>query len=154
MGTEKSAETSDFSTDEYETKQYPQDANNGVVYNGEGGRRNNPNYGDQNGASNHFQVSFIFGLFYYFMVLQNTKISALLLMVHCTDMLLSIVNYFLFIFLHFISDTLLCVSPPPFLNNLKLTCFYLTDHQSSACTGEQSNGSVQGQLQSSSAKDV
>uniref|UniRef100_A0A671VW88 Centrosomal protein 152 n=1 Tax=Sparus aurata TaxID=8175 RepID=A0A671VW88_SPAAU len=55
MGTEKSAETSDFSTDEYETKQYPQDANNGVVYNGEGGRRNNPNYGDQNGASNHFQ---------------------------------------------------------------------------------------------------
>ncbi|XP_036964247.1 centrosomal protein of 152 kDa isoform X5 [Acanthopagrus latus] len=55
MGTEKSTETCDFSTDEYETKQCLQDANNGVVYNGDGGRRDNQNYGDHNGASNHFQ---------------------------------------------------------------------------------------------------
>lgn len=65
MGTGKSAETSDFSTDEYETKQYPQDANNGVVHNGEGERRNNQNYGDHNGASNHFQVSGVLFLVYF-----------------------------------------------------------------------------------------
>ncbi|XP_073329008.1 centrosomal protein of 152 kDa isoform X2 [Pagrus major] len=54
MGTEKSPETSDFSTEEYGAKQYPQGANNGVVYNGEGGRRDNQNYGDHDSARNHF----------------------------------------------------------------------------------------------------
>ncbi|XP_070827789.1 centrosomal protein of 152 kDa [Chaetodon trifascialis] len=54
MGTEKSMETSDFSTDEYESKPYPQGTNNAVVYNGEAGREDNQNYGDRN-ARNHFQ---------------------------------------------------------------------------------------------------
>lgn len=92
MGTEKSTETCDFSTDEYETKQCLQDANNGVVYNGDRGRRDNQNYGDHNSASNHFQVSGV--LFWSILALRNTKISALLLMDHCIVKLLSIVNYF------------------------------------------------------------
>ncbi|XP_019124783.2 centrosomal protein of 152 kDa [Larimichthys crocea] len=54
MGTEQSTETNDFSTDEYEPKPYPQSTNNAVVYNGEGGRRDNQNYGDHNNARNHF----------------------------------------------------------------------------------------------------
>ncbi|XP_076589326.1 centrosomal protein of 152 kDa isoform X2 [Chaetodon auriga] len=55
MGTEKSMETSDFSTDKYESKAYPQGTNNAVVYNGEGGHEGNQNYGDRNNARNHFQ---------------------------------------------------------------------------------------------------
>ncbi|KAM9352013.1 centrosomal protein of 152 kDa [Symphorus nematophorus] len=54
-GTEKSAETNDFSIDEYESKPYPQSTNNAVVYNGDGGRRDNQNYGDHNDARHHFQ---------------------------------------------------------------------------------------------------
>ncbi|TMS05893.1 Centrosomal protein of 152 kDa [Larimichthys crocea] len=54
MGTEQSTETNDFSTDEYEPKPYPQSTKNAVVYNGEGGRRDNQNYGDHNNARNHF----------------------------------------------------------------------------------------------------
>ncbi|XP_049929592.1 centrosomal protein of 152 kDa isoform X3 [Epinephelus moara] len=57
MGTEKSTETNDFSVDEYESRPYPQGTNNAVVYNGEGGRRDNQNYGDHNNGRNHFQVS-------------------------------------------------------------------------------------------------
>lgn len=59
MGTEQSTETNDFSTDEYEPKPYPQSTKNAVVYNGEGGRRDNQNYGDHNNARNHFHVSFL-----------------------------------------------------------------------------------------------
>ncbi|KAL7402665.1 hypothetical protein ABVT39_018159 [Epinephelus coioides] len=57
MGTEKSTETNDFSADEYEyeSRPYPQGTKNAVVYNGEGGRRDNQNYGDQNNGRNHFQ---------------------------------------------------------------------------------------------------
>ncbi|XP_037623199.1 centrosomal protein of 152 kDa isoform X1 [Sebastes umbrosus] len=55
VGTEKSTETNDFSTDEYESKPYPQGTNNAVMYNGDGGRRDNQNYGDPNNGRNHFQ---------------------------------------------------------------------------------------------------
>lgn len=52
VGTEKSTETTDFSTEEYEPKPYPQGANNHVEYNGDGG------YGDnQSRNRNHYQVS-------------------------------------------------------------------------------------------------
>ncbi|XP_029290600.1 centrosomal protein of 152 kDa isoform X2 [Cottoperca gobio] len=54
IGTEKSTETNDFSTDEQESKPYPQDTNNAVVYNGEGGRRDDQNYGDQINGRKHF----------------------------------------------------------------------------------------------------
>ncbi|XP_044048971.1 centrosomal protein of 152 kDa isoform X2 [Siniperca chuatsi] len=54
IGTEKSTETNDFSTDEYESKPYPQGTNNAVVYNGEGERRDNQNSRDHN-ERNHFQ---------------------------------------------------------------------------------------------------
>lgn len=65
MGTEKLTETSDFSTDEYESKPYPQGTNNAVVYHGEGGRRDNQNYGDHDSARNHFQVSRVLFLVYF-----------------------------------------------------------------------------------------
>ncbi|XP_070687478.1 centrosomal protein of 152 kDa [Pempheris klunzingeri] len=55
MGTEKSTETNDFSMDEYESKQNPHGTNNAVVYNGEGGCRDNQNFGDHNNHRNHFQ---------------------------------------------------------------------------------------------------
>uniref|UniRef100_A0A3B4VJJ9 Centrosomal protein 152 n=1 Tax=Seriola dumerili TaxID=41447 RepID=A0A3B4VJJ9_SERDU len=50
MGTEKSTETNDFSTDEYESKPYPQGTNNHVEYNGEVGYRDK-----QSHTRNHFQ---------------------------------------------------------------------------------------------------
>uniref|UniRef100_UPI003AABA4B4 centrosomal protein of 152 kDa n=1 Tax=Centroberyx gerrardi TaxID=166262 RepID=UPI003AABA4B4 len=55
MGTEKSTEANDFSTDEYESKPYPQGANNPVEYDGEGGRRDKQTYGEQNNTRKHFQ---------------------------------------------------------------------------------------------------
>ncbi|XP_039988381.1 centrosomal protein of 152 kDa isoform X2 [Xiphias gladius] len=54
MGTEKSTETNDFSTDEYESKPYPQGTNNHVDYNGEGGYKEKQIHGDHN-TRNHFQ---------------------------------------------------------------------------------------------------
>ena len=56
IGTEKSTETNDFSA-EYEPEPYIQGTNNAVVYNGEGGRKDNQNYGDPGNGRNHFQVS-------------------------------------------------------------------------------------------------
>ncbi|KAM7396883.1 hypothetical protein PAMP_019888 [Pampus punctatissimus] len=54
MGTENSAETNDFSTDEtYESKPYARGTNN-VEYNGEGGRGDNHMYGEHNKAGIHF----------------------------------------------------------------------------------------------------
>ncbi|XP_034390601.1 centrosomal protein of 152 kDa isoform X2 [Cyclopterus lumpus] len=55
MGSEKPTETKDCSTDEYESKPYPQGSNNAVMYNGEGGRRDIQNYGDHNNGRNQFQ---------------------------------------------------------------------------------------------------
>ncbi|XP_056273279.1 centrosomal protein of 152 kDa isoform X3 [Pseudoliparis swirei] len=55
MGSEKSPETKDFSTDEYESKAYAQGSNDAVLYDGEGGRRDIPNYGDHNNGRNKFQ---------------------------------------------------------------------------------------------------
>ncbi|XP_068459350.1 centrosomal protein of 152 kDa isoform X2 [Clinocottus analis] len=54
IGSEKSTETNNFSTDEYETKRYPQGTNKAVVYNGEGGCTDIQNYGDHSGR-NQFQ---------------------------------------------------------------------------------------------------
>lgn len=65
MGSEKSTETNDFSTDEYESKRYPQGTNKDVVYNGEGGRRDIQNYGDHNNGRNQFQVSRVSCLVYF-----------------------------------------------------------------------------------------
>lgn len=56
MGSEKSPETKDFSTDEYESKACAQGSNDAVLYDGEGGRRDIPNYGDHNNGRNKFQV--------------------------------------------------------------------------------------------------
>ncbi|KAK2842417.1 hypothetical protein Q5P01_012617 [Channa striata] len=53
IGTEKS-ETNDLSTEEYESKAYPQGINNHVQYNGGGGQGNKKSYGDHT-ARNHFQ---------------------------------------------------------------------------------------------------
>ncbi|XP_042351484.1 centrosomal protein of 152 kDa isoform X2 [Plectropomus leopardus] len=53
-GTEKSTETNDFSTDDYESKPYPQGTNNAVAHNGDRGCRDNQNYGDHD-SRNHFQ---------------------------------------------------------------------------------------------------
>ncbi|KAM7414785.1 hypothetical protein PAMA_019547 [Pampus argenteus] len=54
MGTENSAETNDFSTDEtYESKPYARGTNNPVEYNGEGGRGDNHIYGEHNKAGIH-----------------------------------------------------------------------------------------------------
>ncbi|KAI3371197.1 hypothetical protein L3Q82_023834, partial [Scortum barcoo] len=55
MGTENSTDANDFSTDGYESNLYPQGSNNAGVYNGEGGCRDNQNYGNHNNARNHFQ---------------------------------------------------------------------------------------------------
>lgn len=55
MGSEKSTDANDFSTDEYESKPYPQGSNNAGVYNEEGGQRDNQNYGNHNNVRNHFQ---------------------------------------------------------------------------------------------------
>ncbi|XP_029991421.1 centrosomal protein of 152 kDa isoform X2 [Sphaeramia orbicularis] len=54
MGTEKSAESNDFSADDYESKPYPQAANNPVEYNGEGGYRDKQTHEDHK-PRNHFQ---------------------------------------------------------------------------------------------------
>nr|XP_020477594.1 centrosomal protein of 152 kDa isoform X2 [Monopterus albus] len=54
MDTEKCTETSDFSTDTYEPKAYPQSTNNHVEYTGERGHGNKQTYGDCN-TRNHFQ---------------------------------------------------------------------------------------------------
>lgn len=79
MGTEKSTETNDFSTDEYDSKPYTQGTNNAVVYNGGGKYKENQSYGDHNNARNHFQVSFMFGLFchWFVFVICNVVIVAL-----------------------------------------------------------------------------
>ncbi|XP_035013531.2 centrosomal protein of 152 kDa isoform X2 [Hippoglossus stenolepis] len=53
MGTDKSIETNDFST-EYESKPYSQESNNHVECNGDGGYRDVQNHGDQN-TRNQFQ---------------------------------------------------------------------------------------------------
>ncbi|XP_069564262.1 centrosomal protein of 152 kDa [Brachyistius frenatus] len=53
MGTEKSTETSDLST-EFEANSFPQGTNNHVEYNGEGGYRDMQSNGDHNTRS-HFQ---------------------------------------------------------------------------------------------------
>ncbi|KAG7522341.1 hypothetical protein JOB18_020075 [Solea senegalensis] len=53
MGTEKSTETNEFST-EFECKPYSQSTNNHVEYNGEGGYRDTQSHGDHN-ARNQFQ---------------------------------------------------------------------------------------------------
>ncbi|XP_034032122.1 centrosomal protein of 152 kDa isoform X2 [Thalassophryne amazonica] len=53
IGTERSAETSDFSTHDYESQQYPQSASNPEEYNGEVGRRDNQSCGDHD-TRNHF----------------------------------------------------------------------------------------------------
>ncbi|XP_074532863.1 centrosomal protein of 152 kDa [Halichoeres trimaculatus] len=57
MGTERSTETNDFSTDEYGSKPYTQGANNCAVYNEEGGRMENQNYENHNKARSNFQNS-------------------------------------------------------------------------------------------------
>ncbi|XP_034541724.1 centrosomal protein of 152 kDa isoform X3 [Notolabrus celidotus] len=57
MGTERSTETNDFSTDEYGSKPYTQGTNTCAVYKEEGGHRENQNYGDHNNGRNHFQNS-------------------------------------------------------------------------------------------------
>lgn len=57
VGTEKSTEANDFSTDEYESKSYPQGSNHPVEYNGEC----EPD-GDHSNSRNHFQVSGVTGL--------------------------------------------------------------------------------------------
>ncbi|GAA6221499.1 centrosomal protein of 152 kDa [Lates japonicus] len=54
MGTEESTETNDFSTDQYESKPYPQGTNNHVEYNGEGGYRDKQSH-EGNNIRNHFQ---------------------------------------------------------------------------------------------------
>lgn len=56
LGTEKSTETNDFSTDEYESKPYPQGNNNHVEYNRGGGQGDSQTYGDLN-TRKPFQVS-------------------------------------------------------------------------------------------------
>ncbi|XP_045893647.1 centrosomal protein of 152 kDa isoform X2 [Micropterus dolomieu] len=55
IGTEKSTETNDFSTNEYDSKSYPQGTNNAVVYNGEVGRRDNLNSREHTNDRNHCQ---------------------------------------------------------------------------------------------------
>ncbi|XP_040893864.1 centrosomal protein of 152 kDa [Toxotes jaculatrix] len=54
MGTEKCMETNDFSTDDYESKPYPQGTNNHVAYNGEAGYRDKRSHEDHN-IRNQFQ---------------------------------------------------------------------------------------------------
>ncbi|XP_054475173.1 centrosomal protein of 152 kDa [Anoplopoma fimbria] len=54
IGSEKSTGTNDFSTDEYESKPYPQGTNNAVMYNGDG--RDIQNHGDHNNGRNQFQT--------------------------------------------------------------------------------------------------
>lgn len=56
MGTDHSTETNDFSTDEYESKPYPQGNNNHMQYNRGGGQGDKQNHGDHN-CRNHFEVS-------------------------------------------------------------------------------------------------
>uniref|UniRef100_A0A4W6CYR6 Centrosomal protein 152 n=1 Tax=Lates calcarifer TaxID=8187 RepID=A0A4W6CYR6_LATCA len=64
MGTEESTETNDFSTDQYESKPYPQGNNNHVEYNGEGGYRDKQSH-EGNNTRNHFQVSGLFSVNQY-----------------------------------------------------------------------------------------
>nr|XP_046249227.1 centrosomal protein of 152 kDa isoform X2 [Scatophagus argus] len=52
-----SVDTEKSTNEEYESKAYHQGTNNAAVYNGEGGRRDNQNYGDNNNARNCFQDS-------------------------------------------------------------------------------------------------
>ncbi|XP_026221350.1 centrosomal protein of 152 kDa isoform X2 [Anabas testudineus] len=54
MGTDHSTETNDFSTDEYESKPYPQGNNNHMQYNRGGGQGDKQNHGDHN-CRNHFE---------------------------------------------------------------------------------------------------
>ncbi|KAK2917714.1 centrosomal protein of 152 kDa isoform X1 [Channa argus] len=54
IGTEKSSETNDLSTEEYESKPYPQGTTNHVEYNGGGGQENKQTYGEHT-ARTHFQ---------------------------------------------------------------------------------------------------
>lgn len=55
IGTDNSTETNNFSTDEYESKPYPQGTNNHVEHNRGHGQGDKQNHGDHN-TRNNFQV--------------------------------------------------------------------------------------------------
>lgn len=56
VGTERSTEANDFSTDEYSSRPYIQGTNNCAVYDEEGRHMENPSYENHTNARSNFQV--------------------------------------------------------------------------------------------------